>query len=224
MYAVIETGGKQYRVSQDEVIKIEKLNAEVGDRVEFDRVLVVGDGTNVKVGTPYLDSVKITGVVLEQGRSEKVVIFKYMAKKDFRKKRGHRQPFTLVQIDGLEAGGGSSTPKKTPAKKEAPKKEVSEDEASATSAEEPVAEKKAPAKKAPAKAKEDKPATEKKAPAKAKEDKPAAEKKAPAKAKEDKPAAEKKAPAKKAPAKKDVVAEEPVAEAPVAEVAENKED
>lgn len=111
MYAIIKTGGKQYRVQEGDLITIEKLNAEVGDSVKFDEVLVMGEGSDVKVGTPYLDTV-VSGEVVETGKGKKVVIYKYKAKKDYRKKQGHRQPFTKVKITGI------GTEAKAPAKKE----------------------------------------------------------------------------------------------------------
>lgn len=118
MYAVIETGGKQYRVQEGDVITIEKLNAEVGETVTFDKVLVLGEGKDVKVGTPYVD-VAVTGSVVENGKGQKVIIFKYKAKKDYRKKQGHRQPYTMVKIESL----GGAAPKKA-VKKEEPKAEA----------------------------------------------------------------------------------------------------
>ena len=118
MYAVIETGGKQYRVQEGDVITIEKLNAEVGETVTFDKVLVLGEGKDVKVGTPYVDAA-VTGSVVENGKGQKVIIFKYKAKKDYRKKQGHRQPYTMVKIESL----GGAAPKKA-VKKEEPKAEA----------------------------------------------------------------------------------------------------
>lgn len=100
MYAVIETGGKQYRVQEGDVITVEKLNAEAGETVTFDKVLLMSDGKEVKVGTPYL-SEAVTGSVVENGKGKKVIIFKYKAKKDYRKKQGHRQPYTMVKIESL---------------------------------------------------------------------------------------------------------------------------
>ena len=90
MYAIIETGGKQYRVQPGDVISVEKLNAEPGDEIKFDKVLVMGEGADAKVGTPYLDAA-ITGQVVENGRGKKVIIYKYKAKKDYRKKQGHQE-------------------------------------------------------------------------------------------------------------------------------------
>lgn len=118
MYAVIETGGKQYRVQEGDVITVEKLKAEAGDKVTFDKVLLMSDGKEVKVGTPYLDAA-VTGSVVENGRGQKVIIFKYKAKKDYRKKQGHRQPYTLVEITSI---AGKAAPAAA-AKEEAPVEE-----------------------------------------------------------------------------------------------------
>ncbi|MBK5253530.1 MAG: 50S ribosomal protein L21 [Peptostreptococcaceae bacterium] len=114
MYAVIKTGGKQYRVQEGDVISIEKLNANVGDKVEFDEVLLVG-GKKLEVGTPFIEGYKVFGEVLENGKQKKVIIYKYKAKKDYQKKNGHRQPYTMVEITGL---GESKTAAKPAAKKE----------------------------------------------------------------------------------------------------------
>lgn len=139
MYAVIETGGKQYRVQEGDVITVEKLNAEAGDVVTFDKVLVLGEGKDVKVGTPYLDAA-VTATVVENGKGQKVIIFKYKAKKDYRKKQGHRQPYTMVKIESLTG--------------EAPKKEAPKAEATAEAVVEEKAEAK-PAKKVSASMKKD---------------------------------------------------------------------
>ena len=104
MYAVIETGGKQYRVQEGDIITIEKLNAAVGDVVTFDKVLVLGEGKDIKVGAPYVGTA-VTGTVVENGKGQKVIIFKYKAKKDYRKKNGHRQPYTLVKVTDIVSGG-----------------------------------------------------------------------------------------------------------------------
>jgi large subunit ribosomal protein L21 len=110
MYAIIETGGKQYRVQNGDQIAVEKLNIADGEKVVFDKVLVVGDGADAKVGTPYVDGVTVEGKVIETGKGKKVIIFKYKAKKDYRKKQGHRQPYTLVEITAV--GGEKAAPKK----------------------------------------------------------------------------------------------------------------
>ena len=118
MYAIIETGGKQYRVQPGDVITVEKLQAEVDDVVTFDHVLVLGEGADCQVGTPYVGAT-VEGKVVETGKGQKVVIFKYKAKKDYRKKQGHRQPFTKVEITSL---AGAKAPKKET--KKAEKKEA----------------------------------------------------------------------------------------------------
>ena len=119
MYAVIETGGKQYRVQEGDIINVEKLNLEVGAKVEFDHVLVLGEGADIKVGTPYVGTT-VTGTVVENGKAKKVIIFKYKAKKDYRKKQGHRQPFTAVKIESL-TGAAVKSEKAAPAAKETAK-------------------------------------------------------------------------------------------------------
>ena len=97
MYAIIATGGKQYRVSEGDVIYIEKIDAEVGSTVSFDVLLVENNG-DVKVGTPVVEGVKVEGKVEAQTRGEKIIVFKYKAKKNYRRKQGHRQPYTKVEI------------------------------------------------------------------------------------------------------------------------------
>ena len=97
MYAIIATGGKQYRVSEGDVLYIEKIDAEVGSTVSFD-VLLVEDNGDVKVGTPVVEGVKVEGKVEAQTRGEKIIVFKYKAKKNYRRKQGHRQPYTKVEI------------------------------------------------------------------------------------------------------------------------------
>ncbi len=112
MYAIIETGGKQYRVKPGDIINVEKLDVQPGDEISFDKVLIMGDGENAEIGTPYLDAV-VKGRAVENGKGKKVIIYKYKAKKDYRKKQGHRQPFTKVEI--VEVGG-----EKAPEPEEAP--------------------------------------------------------------------------------------------------------
>ncbi|MBI4687046.1 MAG: 50S ribosomal protein L21 [Nitrospirae bacterium] len=100
MYAVIETGGKQYRVSEGDVIKVEKLNAE--GTVEFNNVLMASDGAKVSFGSPFLSSAKVTAEVMEEGKARKVLVFKQKPRKGFRKLRGHRQPYTKVKITNIK--------------------------------------------------------------------------------------------------------------------------
>ncbi|MEI3518957.1 MAG: 50S ribosomal protein L21 [Clostridia bacterium] len=111
MYAIIETGGKQYRVKNGDQIAVEKLsNVEDGSKVVFDKVLVVGEGADVKVGAPYVEGSVVEGKVIETGKGKKVVIFKYKAKKDYRKKQGHRQPYTLVEITAVDGEKAPAAP------------------------------------------------------------------------------------------------------------------
>lgn len=100
MYAIIKTGGKQYKVEQGEQLQIEKLDAEVGDTVTFD-VLMVGDGSDVKIGAPIVDGVSVTAKVLEHGKGPKIRVFKYKPKKDYRRTQGHRQPYSLIEINSI---------------------------------------------------------------------------------------------------------------------------
>ncbi len=108
MYAVIATGGKQYRVQPGETIRIERLNDEAGQAkttgpVTFDEVLLVADGETVKVGAPRLTGAKVQGEILGAGRGEKLLIYKYRRRKGYRRKTGHRQPFTAVKITSISA-------------------------------------------------------------------------------------------------------------------------
>ena len=102
MYAIIATGGKQYRVSEGDVIYIEKIDAQVDSTVSFD-VLLVGNDGDVKIGTPVVEGVKVEGKVVGQIRGEKIVVYKYKSKKNYRRKHGHRQPYTKVEIKKINA-------------------------------------------------------------------------------------------------------------------------
>ena len=101
MYAVIQTGGKQYRVKSGEQVKVELLAAEVGASVSFDRVLMLGEGDGVRVGAPFLDGARVKATVVAQGRGEKIRIFKLRRRKHYAKTQGHRQGFTEVRIDEI---------------------------------------------------------------------------------------------------------------------------
>jgi large subunit ribosomal protein L21 len=103
MYAVFKTGGKQYRASTGDVIKVEKIEAEKGATVELDQVLMVGEGEDVKIGTPFLEGGKVTALVLDQGRGDKILVIKFKRRKNYRRKMGHRQYFTQLEITGIEA-------------------------------------------------------------------------------------------------------------------------
>ena len=103
MYAIIKTGGKQYKVSEGDVITVEKLAANEGDAVVFDNVLTVVNDGDVKVGTPVVEGAKVTGKVEAKGKAKKILVFKYKAKSNYRRRQGHRQPFTKVVIEKIEA-------------------------------------------------------------------------------------------------------------------------
>lgn len=102
MYAIIETGGKQYKVQEGDVIYIEKLDAAEGDTVTFDHVLAVGAGEGLKLGDPLLAGATVTGKVEKNGRGQKIIVFKYKPKKNYRRKQGHRQPYTKVTIEKIQ--------------------------------------------------------------------------------------------------------------------------
>jgi large subunit ribosomal protein L21 len=102
MYAVIQTGGKQYRVVPGQDVQIEKLPGVVGDAVTFDQVLLTSNGEEVRVGQPLVESSKVLGRILRQAKAKKVMVVKFKRRKDYRRKRGHRQPFTLVRIETIE--------------------------------------------------------------------------------------------------------------------------
>ena len=104
MYAVIVTGGKQYRVSEGDTLKVELLPAAEGSTVELDRVLMVGEGADVKIGAPYLEGGKVTATVKSHGRGDKIRIVKFRRRKHHRKQMGHRQHYTELQITGISAG------------------------------------------------------------------------------------------------------------------------
>jgi len=104
MYAVIMTGGKQYKVAEGETVRVEKLVAEEGDAVELDKVLLVADGDDVKIGAPYVEGGKVTATVAAQGRGKKVRIIKFRRRKHHMKRQGHRQAYTELKITGIQAG------------------------------------------------------------------------------------------------------------------------
>lgn len=101
MYAVVKSGGKQYKVQEGETFRVEKLPGEIGAEVTFDDVLMFSDGENVQVGTPRLDNVTVKGTVVEQGQARKIIVFKYKRRKRYRRKQGHRQQFTAVKVDSI---------------------------------------------------------------------------------------------------------------------------
>ena len=103
MYAILKTGGKQYKVAEGDSIVIEKLEANEGDEVVFDEVLTVVDGSDVKLGKPLIDGAKVKAKVEKHGKGKKILIFKYKEKSNYRRRQGHRQPFTKVVIEKIEA-------------------------------------------------------------------------------------------------------------------------
>ena len=104
MYAVVATGGKQYKVSEGDVVYVEKLDGEVDSTVELDKVLIVNkDDAGGVIGKPEVDGAKVSAKILAQGKSKKIIVFKYKAKKDYRRKQGHRQPYTKLQIEKIDA-------------------------------------------------------------------------------------------------------------------------
>ena len=103
MYAIIKTGGKQYKVAEGSEIIIEKLDAAEGDSVAFEEVLAVGEGADLKVGRPFVEGAKVTATVVKVGKGPKIRILKYRHKTNYRRRQGHRQPFTKVKVDKIEA-------------------------------------------------------------------------------------------------------------------------
>ncbi|WZL71571.1 50S ribosomal protein L21 [Clostridiaceae bacterium 35-E11] len=101
MYAIIETGGKQYRVQEGDTLFVEKLEVNPGETVEFDKVLALSKEGQLSVGTPVVNGAKVSATVVENGKAPKIIVFKYKAKKDYRKKQGHRQPYTKIKIEKI---------------------------------------------------------------------------------------------------------------------------
>jgi large subunit ribosomal protein L21 len=102
VYAIIMTGGKQYRVSEGDVIRVEKLPVAEGEKVVLDKVLAVGEGADLQVGTPYVNGARVTAAVEAHGKGKKIIVFKYKPKKNYRRKQGHRQPYTRLRIEKIE--------------------------------------------------------------------------------------------------------------------------
>ena len=155
MYAIIRTGGKQYRVAKDDVISVEKLSGEAGATVEFGEVLMIGDGAAAAVGDPLVAGAKVMAKVLEQTRADKILVFKKKRRKKYRRTQGHRQDITVLRVTELLPAGAKPA-KAAPKEKAAPKAEPkakAKVESKAKAAPKKAPAKKAPAKKAPAKAK-----------------------------------------------------------------------
>ncbi|MDM8541404.1 50S ribosomal protein L21 [Desulfococcaceae bacterium HSG9] len=109
MYAIIGSGGKQYRTEEGEFVRVEKLAGEVGDEIIFDKVLMFADGENVNIGRPLLEDVAVKGHIIEQGKYRKIIVFKYKRRKRYRRKQGHRQRYTAVRIDSIGAKASESS-------------------------------------------------------------------------------------------------------------------
>ena len=114
MYAIIESCGKQYKVAEGDVVFFEKLDTEEGKKVTFDKVILVSDEGKVEIGSPYVKGAKVEGKVVAHGKGKKIIVFKYKAKKNYRRKQGHRQPYTKVEITAVK----TSSAKKATAKEE----------------------------------------------------------------------------------------------------------
>ena len=119
MYAVIEACGKQYKVTKGDVVFFEKLDAEEGKKVTFDKVVLVSDEGKVEVGAPYVKGIKVEGKVVAHGKGKKIIVFKYKPKKNYRRKQGHRQPYTKVEITDIKTATAKTESKETTANKTA---------------------------------------------------------------------------------------------------------
>lgn len=156
MFAVIRTGGKQYKVSKDDVITVERLVGDAGANLEFTDVLAIGEGPDTTFGTPIVAGARVTAAVLEQTKGDKIIVFKKSRRKNYRRKRGHRQQLTVLRITDISVGGkaAAKAPAKEPAKEKTPAKAETKPKAKAKPKAEPKAKPKAKASaKAPAKAK-----------------------------------------------------------------------
>ena len=115
MYAIIESCGKQYKVAEGDVVFFEKLDAEEGKKVTFDKVVLVSNDGKVQIGNPYVKGMKVEGKVVSHGKAKKIIVFKYKAKKNYRRKQGHRQPYTKVEITGIKTSAAKKTAKEAEA-------------------------------------------------------------------------------------------------------------
>ena len=122
MYAIVKCGGKQLKVQQGDIVKVERLAEEAGSKVELTEVLLVAEGENVTVGTPMVEGAKVTATVLEQKRDKKVIVFKKKRRQGYKLKKGHRQYVTVLKVESVEAKGAKAPAKKTTAKKAPAKK------------------------------------------------------------------------------------------------------
>ena len=121
MYAIIESCGKQYKVTEGDIVFFEKLEAEEGKKVTFDKVVLTSDGEKIEIGNPYVKGVKVEGKVVSHGKAKKIIVFKMKPKKNYRRKQGHRQPYTKVEITAIKTAAKKA---ETTAKKEEVAKEA----------------------------------------------------------------------------------------------------
>ena len=124
MYAIIESCGKQYKVAEGDVVFFEKLDAEEGKKVTFDKVILVSNDKKIEVGAPYVKGIKVEGKVVSHGKGKKILVYKYKAKKNYRRTQGHRQTYTKVEITKIKMPAEKAEAKETAAKKETAKKEA----------------------------------------------------------------------------------------------------
>jgi large subunit ribosomal protein L21 len=134
MYAVIKTGGKQYKVAAGDYLKVEKLDGDVGSKVVIDKILMVADGENVTIGSPLVAGAKVNATVLSHGKGDKVMIFKFHRRKHYRKTQGHRQSYTEIQIVDINGKSAAKAEAKPAAGKEAVTKKPAAKKAAATKA------------------------------------------------------------------------------------------
>lgn len=113
MYAIIESCGKQYKVSVGDIVFFEKLNAEEGKKVSFDKIILVSDDGKVQIGNPYVKDVKVEGKIIAHGKAKKIIVFKMKPKKNYRRKQGHRQPYTKVEITAIKVAGAKTEKEET---------------------------------------------------------------------------------------------------------------
>ena len=131
MYAVVKTGGKQYRVSKDDILKVERLPGEAGEVITLDDVLMVGEGKNVTLGEPQVAGAAVAAEILEQGRGPKITIFKKRRRQNYRRKKGHRQLLTVLKVTEILTDGAKPKPAAKKAAKKAPRKSAKNDKEAA---------------------------------------------------------------------------------------------
>ena len=152
MFAVVRTGGKQYRVSENDVILVEKLLADPGSTVELDQVLMLDDGKETRIGTPLVDGARVAATVLDQTRGDKIIVFKKKRRKDYKRTRGHRQDLTVLRVTEILAKGQTASPAKAAAAEPEPASEPAAQAGEVDATAQAAPARKAPARKAAKKA------------------------------------------------------------------------